>query len=108
MGSYGSLVSDYKTQERFHLGVKDLKVGLANSLCLMISDRFSSDPMTLPLPPPYSVDLFASRLNNKLPLYVSLVPDSQAMTQDALSLKWQYLDAYAFPHSIYRMWSSGN
>ena len=52
MGSYGSLVSDHRTQERFHLGVKDLKVGLANSMCLMISDRFSSDPMTLPLPPP--------------------------------------------------------
>ena len=37
---------------------------------------------------PPSVDLFASRLNNKLPLYVSLVPDSKAMAQDALSLDW--------------------
>ena len=51
MGSYGFLVSDHRTQERFHLGVKDLKVGLPNSMCLMISDRFASDPMTLPLPP---------------------------------------------------------
>ena len=46
---------------------------------------------------PPSVDLFASRLNNKLPLNVSLVPDRQAMAQDALSLNWHYLDAYASP-----------
>ena len=46
---------------------------------------------------PPSVDLFASRLNFKLPLYVSLVPDTQAMTRDALSMSWDRLEAYAFP-----------
>ena len=41
------------------------------------------------------VDLFATRFNNKLPLFVSPVPDLTAV--DALSLPWEDLDAYAFP-----------
>ena len=40
-------------------------------------------------------DLFATRFNNKLPQFVSPVPDSLAVAVDALSL--QSLDAYAFP-----------
>ena len=43
------------------------------------------------------VDLFATRFNNKLPLFVSPVPDSQAWAVDALSLPWEDLDPYAFP-----------
>ena len=43
------------------------------------------------------VDLFATRFNNKLPLFVSLVPDPLATAVDALSLPWEDLDAYAFP-----------
>ena len=43
------------------------------------------------------IDLFATRFNNKLPLFVSPVPDPQATTVDALSLPWEDLDAYAFP-----------
>ena len=46
---------------------------------------------------PPTVDLFATRLNNKLPLYLSLVPDVHAWARDALSLNWNGLDAYAFP-----------
>jgi len=46
---------------------------------------------------PPTVDLFASRLNFKLPLYVSLVPDARACAQDALSLDWSGMDAFAFP-----------
>ena len=38
------------------------------------------------------VDLFATRFNNKLPQFVSLVPDPQAWVVDGLSL-----DPYAFP-----------
>ena len=41
--------------------------------------------------------LFAMRFNNKLPLFVSPVPDSLATAVDALSLPWENLDAYAFP-----------
>ena len=43
------------------------------------------------------VDLFATRFNNKLPQFVSPVPDSQAWAVDALSLSWEDLDPYAFP-----------
>ena len=43
------------------------------------------------------IDLFATRFNHKLPLFVSLVPDSLAFAVDALTLPWEDLDAYAFP-----------
>ena len=41
--------------------------------------------------------MFATQANNKLPLYVSLVPDPLAWKQDALHLPWNHLMAYAFP-----------
>ena len=41
--------------------------------------------------------LFAMRFNNKLPLFVSAMPDPLACTVYALSLPWEDLDAYAFP-----------
>ena len=43
------------------------------------------------------IDLFAMRFNNKLPLFVSPVPDPLAVAVDALSLPWEDLDTYAFP-----------
>ena len=43
------------------------------------------------------VDLFATRFNNKLPQFVSPVPDPLAIAVDALSIPWENLDAYAFP-----------
>ena len=43
------------------------------------------------------IDLFATRFNNKLPQFVSPVPDSLAEAVDALNLQWEGLDAYAFP-----------
>ena len=42
------------------------------------------------------VDLFATKLNHKLPVYVSPVPDSQAWETDALNISWEGLDAYVF------------
>ena len=42
------------------------------------------------------IDLFATRFNNKLPLFVSPVPDPLASAVDALTLPWEDLDAYAF------------
>ena len=45
------------------------------------------------------VDLFATRFNNKLPQFVSPVPDPQAWAVDALSLSWEDLDPYAFPRA---------
>ena len=44
-----------------------------------------------------NIDLFATRFNNKLPQFVSPVPDPLATAVDALSLPWEDLDDYAFP-----------
>ena len=44
-----------------------------------------------------SIDLFATCLNAKLPLYCSLVLDPQAVFQDAFHHPWDDLDLYAFP-----------
>ena len=43
------------------------------------------------------VDLFATHLNHKLPLYVSPVPDPNAWDIDALNINWTGLTAYAYP-----------
>ena len=43
------------------------------------------------------VDLFATRFNNRLPIYASPVPDPKAWAIDALACSWSGLDAYAFP-----------
>jgi hypothetical protein len=43
------------------------------------------------------IDLFATRLNRRLPVFVSPVPDPLAENVDALTLDWTGLDAYAFP-----------
>ena len=47
-----------------------------------------------------NLDLFVTRFNHKLPLYVSLVLDNQAFAIDAFSMSWNYLHAYAFPPTI--------
>ena len=44
-----------------------------------------------------SIDLFATCLNAKLPLYCSLVPDPQAVFEDAFIHPCDDLDLYAFP-----------
>ena len=44
-----------------------------------------------------SIDLFATCLNAKLPLYCSLVPDPQAVFEDVFRHPWDDLDLYAFP-----------
>nr|KAG5707261.1 hypothetical protein BaRGS_000035 [Batillaria attramentaria] len=46
------------------------------------------------------VDLFATRWNCKLPLFVSLVPDPQALAVDALSIPWDSLFAFAYPPAV--------
>jgi hypothetical protein len=43
------------------------------------------------------LDLFATSLNKRLPVYVSPLPDPLAMAMDALSISWDHLLAYAFP-----------
>ena len=43
------------------------------------------------------VDLFATRLNHKVPLFVSPVPNQHAWDIDALHINWLGLTAYAYP-----------
>ena len=43
------------------------------------------------------VDLFATSLNTKLPLYVSPIPVPKAWAVDALNISWENLVVYAFP-----------
>ena len=47
--------------------------------------------------PQMEIDLFATRLNNKLPRFVSPFPDRLAEDSDALTVEWDCLQAYAFP-----------
>ena len=49
-----------------------------------------------PFGPP-QVDLFANRLNHKLPRYFSPCPDPKALSVDALSTPWPKEVLYAFP-----------
>ena len=42
------------------------------------------------------IDMFATKINNKLPSYVSPVPDLNAMAADALNISWEALDGYAY------------
>ena len=43
------------------------------------------------------IDLFASRLNAKVPRFVSWSPDPSAFACDAFSLIWKEFNVYAFP-----------
>ena len=43
------------------------------------------------------VDLFATRLNHKVPMYVSPVSDQNAWDIDALNINWPGVTAYAYP-----------
>ena len=49
------------------------------------------------------VDLFATHLNHKLPLYVSPVPDPNAWDIDALNINWTSLTAYPPTALLHRM-----
>ena len=44
-----------------------------------------------------TIDLFATHLNAKLPLYCSLIPDPQTIFKDDFCHPWNHLDIYAFP-----------
>ena len=44
-----------------------------------------------------NLDLFATRLNHKLPLYVSQIPDQKALSIEALTMNWNHIHGYAFP-----------
>ena len=43
------------------------------------------------------IDLFATKLNHQLPVYMSPIPDPQAWSTDALVQSWDRMIAYAYP-----------
>jgi hypothetical protein len=49
------------------------------------------------LVPQLNVDLFATRMNNQLPMFVSPCPDPLAWAVDAFALDWEDFVAYAYP-----------
>ena len=44
-----------------------------------------------------TVDLFATKLNKRFPLYYSPLPDPEALGVDSLAASWEGLIAYAYP-----------
>lgn len=44
-----------------------------------------------------TVDMFATRFNNRLPIFWSPIPDPRAALVDALSADWSHLWGYAYP-----------
>ena len=46
------------------------------------------------------IDLFATNLNHKRPLYMSPIPDPNAWDIDALNINWTGLTAYAYPPMV--------
>ena len=69
-----------------HTGLSETEWSLHPKIFLMICQIWHR-PM---------VDMFATKMNNKLPLYVSPVPDPNAMAADALNISWEALDGYAY------------
>ena len=47
-----------------------------------------------------NIDLFATRLNNRLPVFVSPMRDPLALNVDALSMTWEEMYACAFPRFV--------
>ena len=41
-----------------------------------------------------NIDLFATGLNNRLPIYVSPIPDNRALAIDALSMNWDRIHGW--------------
>ena len=46
---------------------------------------------------PFSIDLFASRINHQLPIYCSWRPDPGAISVDAFTMSWRDQSPYLFP-----------
>jgi hypothetical protein len=44
-----------------------------------------------------TIDLFATKLNNHLPQYMSPLPDPKAFAVNALAVSWDGMNAYTFP-----------
>ena len=72
-------------ESRFHLDSSDWK--LCPAVFQALQNRWG----------PVDIDLFASRLTNQLPRFVSWKPDPLSEAVDAFSLQWSKVKGYAFP-----------
>ena len=72
-------------ESRYHLDSSDWK--LCPAVFQALQNRWG----------PLDIDLFASRLTNQLPRFVSWKPDPLSEAVDAFSLQWNKVKGYAFP-----------
>ena len=72
-------------ESRYHLDSSDWK--LCPAVFQALQNRWG----------PLDLDLFASRLTNQLPRFVSWKPDPLSEAVDAFSLQWNKVKGYAFP-----------
>ena len=105
--SLASQIRKWSESLNVHFDVRYLP-GQSNVLADLLSHRDQVIETEWSLPPQVarallhrrgspSIDLFATSLRAKLPLYCSLVPDPQAVFEDAFRHPWDNLDLYAFP-----------
>ena len=80
------------TWEIQHTGRQALKSKQTNLDRVVSEPRSSKCSISHP-----NIDLFATHLNHRVPLYVSPIPDQKALSIDALSMNWNRIHAYAFP-----------
>ena len=89
------------TQSKTHTGITQCNSGQPlqeerdpNNRVVPFSTNLQTNFQTLESP---QVELFATSLNTKLPLYISPISDPQAWAVDALNIPWENLVVYAFP-----------
>ena len=96
----GVLVEKYTSQLPKYLGRTNIQ---ADQASILFNDRTEwqldksvfKRPLAIFGKP--EVDMFASRLNHQLPLYVAWIPDPEAMAVDAFTQNWTEHYIYIFP-----------
>ena len=91
-------------QARHIKGSHNVVADLASRTGCVVNTEWSFPPRVFnrlmaesPFGPP-QIDLFANKLNHRLPLYFSPCPDQRAMAIDALLTQWpRHIPVYAFP-----------
>ena len=79
-----NLIVDFES--RRNQRASEWRLDRASLICALLKLNFKPD-----------VDLFASRINDQFPHYVSYRPGPEAIAIDAFSLNWSNLNFYAFP-----------
>ena len=92
---------DIHLDARYLPGQANVLANVLNRHCQVVGTEWSPHPQVarslLCVWGNPSIDLFATCLNAKLPVYYSLVPDPQAIFEDVFCHPWDDLDLYTFP-----------